>query len=477
MTAEEHIFVQFQGTDGSLCGNPLSIPVDSTTEQLDSIINGLLVNEEPLPYSFTVQDHDLIHSLSEVFNMPSADGGKVSKKGPTREGIVTIIYQPQAIFRVQAVSRCTSTLAGHEDAILCMSFSPDGAKLATGSGDKTVRFWDLMTETPFRLKANNAHEGWVLCLAWSPDGRILASGGMDGYICLWDGQSGSLLGRLTGHRKWITQLAWEPLHLSVSGSRLASSSKDGTVKIWDTTRRACTVTLSQHTDAVTSVKWAGDGTIYTGSRDRTIKMWESDGRLKGQLTGHAHWINTLALSTDHVLRTGAFGYQHAEGQDLREVARERFETTVKTMNGERLVSGSDDFTLSLWDPSKTNKPLARLTGHQAAVNHVVFSPDGRWLASASFDKSIKLWNARTGAFVATLRGHVGRVYQVAWSADSRLLLSSSQDSTLKVWDVRTRTRKEDLPGHYDEVYAVDWSADGARAASGGKDKLLKIWRQ
>ena len=63
---------------------------------------------------------------------------------------------------------------------------------------------------------------------------------------------------------------------------------------------------------------------------------------------------------------------------------------------ERLVSGSDDFTLFLWSPAEDKKPLARMTGHQALINQVVYSPDSRIIASASFDKSIKLWDGRTG---------------------------------------------------------------------------------
>ena len=63
---------------------------------------------------------------------------------------------------------------------------------------------------------------------------------------------------------------------------------------------------------------------------------------------------------------------------------------------------------------------------------VQFSPDGRWIASASFDKSVKLWDGTTGKFVATFVGHVGPVYQVAWAADSRMFVTGSKDSTLKV---------------------------------------------
>lgn len=154
-------------------------------------------------------------------------------------------------------------------------------------------------------------------------------------------------------------------------------------------------------------------------------------------------------------------------------AKEEYEKVVG-VNGERLVSGSDDFTLYLWRPDTSNKPLARMTGHQQLVNDVRFSPDSRIIASASFDKSIKLWDGQSGAFIATLRGHVQSVYMISWSADSRLLVSASADSTLKLWDMKTKRLMSDLPGHADEVFAVDWSTDGERVASGGKDKVLKL---
>ena len=191
---------------------------------------------------------------------------------------MTIVYQPQAIFRVRAVSRCTSTLAGHTEAILSCSFSPDGSALATGSGDCTVRVWDLNTETPrHTLKG---HAGWVLNIAWSPDGTTLASGSMDNTVRLWDPKTGKQIGDgLKGHRKWITSLAWEPYHLNSKANRLASSSKDHTVRVWDTSLRRMEFSIAQHTAAVTCIKWGGEGLIYTASQDKTIKVWNSSGML------------------------------------------------------------------------------------------------------------------------------------------------------------------------------------------------------
>jgi len=202
-----------------------------------------------------------------------------------------------------------------------------------------------------------------------------------------------------------------------------------------------------------------------------------EGKLLAILEGHAHWINTLALGTDFVLRTGAFDHEgRISGSDPKATALARYQAALNG-ESEQLVSGSDDFTMFLWSPSKSKKPIARLTGHQGLIFQVNFSPDGRYIASGSVDKSVKIWNGMTGQFVTSFRGHVGSVYQICWSADSRLVMSASKDSTVKVWELKSRSLKLDLPGHLDEVYAIDWSPMGDRAASGGKDKLLKLWRQ
>jgi len=84
-------------------------------------------------------------------------------------------------------------------------------------------------------------------------------------------------------------------------------------------------------------------------------------------------------------------------------------------------------------------------GVKATINDVKFSPDSRYLASASFDKSVKLWSGKNGQFICAFRGHVRPVYSIAWSLDSRMIVSGSSDSTLKLFEISTRKLLKDLP--------------------------------
>ncbi|XP_071707124.1 notchless protein homolog [Rutidosis leptorrhynchoides] len=461
------VMCQLSDPQGNSLGASMYLPQIVGPKELQQMVNKLLNNEEKLPYAFYISDQELVVQL----------GDYLQKNKVSVEKVITIVYQPQAVFRIRPVNRCSSTIAGHTEAVLSVAFSPDGQQLASGSGDTTVRLWDLNTQTP--MFTCTGHKNWVLCIAWSPDGKHLVSGSKSGELQCWDPRTGKSSGNLlTGHKKWITGISWEPVHLKSPSRRFVTSSKDGDARIWDVTLRKSVIILSGHTLAVTCVKWGGDGFIYTGSQDCTIKVWETtQGKLIRELKGHGHWVNSLALSTEYVLRTGAFDHTHkhySSPEEMQEAALERYNKT-KGNAPERLVSGSDDFTMFLWEPSVSKHPKARMTGHQQLVNHVYFSPDGQWIASASFDKSVKLWNGITGKFVKVFRGHVGPVYQISWSADCRLLLSGSKDSTLKVWDIRTGKLKQDLPGHADEVFAVDWSPDGEKVASGGRDRVLKLW--
>ena len=394
----------------------------------------------------------------------------------TGEQDIVITYQPDSLLRVRPVTRISSSLEGHREAILDVAFSPNGRDLASASGDTTVRFWDILTESPNGVC--KGHKNWVLVVSWSPDGLRLATGDLDGVIYLWDPAAPSKAGaRLGGHKKFITALAWEPLHLNKDCSKLVSSSKDFSVKIWDTKLERCIHSLTMHSSCVTRVVWGGEGFIYSSSEDRTVKMWSGKGVYQKDLLGHAHWINCLSLNFAHALRTGYWDHnlKEIESRDeMMSVSLKKYEE-LKRKSEEILVTGSDDCTVILWKPQISAKPIKKMHGHQKPVNHIQFSPNGKLIVSASFDKSLRLWNLE-GEQMAVFRGHVEAVYMVCWSIDSRMFVSGSKDSTMKVWDCKHRKLMFDLPGHADEVYALDWSPDGRKVASGSKDKMMRIWQ-
>lgn len=143
-------------------------------------------------------------------------------------------------------------------------------------------------------------------------------------------------------------------------------------------------------------------------------------------------------------------------------------------NGQTLASASQDRTIRLWNSNNGNLKRT-LTGHRDAVTSVAFSPDGRTLASASGDQAIRLWNPNNGNLKRTLSGHTNAVTSVAFSPDGRTLASASWDTTIRLWNPNNGNLKRTLKGHTDAVDSVVFSPDGRTLASSSRDQTIRLW--
>ena len=311
-------------------------------------------------------------------------------------GVTWLVLSQKQVIQKRPRPRLETILyiyKGHHAYVQTLAWSPDGKRIASGSGDKTVQVWDALTGG--HAFNYSDHAGVVWAVAWSPDGKSIASGGVDNTVQVWDALTGGHVFTHHGHTAAVAAIAWSP-----DGTRIASASYDHTVQVWDTSTGNQVFTYHGHTAAVAAIAWSPDGTrIASASYDYTVQIWDAaNGRHVLAYRGHIKELRAVAWSPD----------------------------------GKLIVSGGYDNTAQVWD-ALTGVTIYTYLGHGGYVNGVVWSPDGKRIASGSGDKTVQVWDASTGNHAFTYQGHVGYVFTVGWSPKGQHIASGASDSTVRVW--------------------------------------------
>ncbi|HKQ73771.1 MAG TPA: protein kinase [Blastocatellia bacterium] len=360
--------------------------------------------------------------------------------------------------------------------ILC-EMSPDGGKLVKAWEGTTASIWDATTgrETATLI----GHTGLVRAAAFSPDGETVATAGEDRTIKLWNAASGDELATLNGHTERIYDLEF-----SSNGQFLASAGGDGAVKLWDVKTRQEIRSLNGHPIAGT-MRFSPDGAkLLISGLDGAVILWDvATGR---QLAAIRQFMVAGSATSVAFSRSGLLAAGYGIGViALREAATGHLINTFKGHSGEiwslrfspdgkLLASASWDMTAKLWDVA-SGRELHTFKDQNKAITAVAFSPDNKLLATGSDAHTVKLWEVATGRELFTMAGHADQVLSVAFSPDGRRLASGSTDHTIRIWDVETGQELLALRGHKDEVWSVAFSPDGKLLASGSWDKTVRLW--
>jgi WD40 repeat protein len=372
-----------------------------------------------------------------------------------------------------------SVFAGHTDLVVGLAWQPEGTSIASASLDGTARVWD--SQSGELLATVRGHTSSVNSVAWSPDGAYLATGSADGTVKIWYIYGDLPLVTLSGHQDWVTRIAWHP-----DGTRLASASLDDTARVWDTT-------LLPH-DGVFAVDWnRADARLATGGASDAVLWNLQNGRPTRFVGSYDGPVTTVRLSPDGsrmaVTSAASLAIDSSSAPEVGQVAvvastiaddivalqghTGGVNRAVWRSDGRELATASDDRTVRVWDPVD-GRELRVLEDHGDWVVALGWSPDGVHIASGDRGGMVILWDAASGQELWTYQRDNLEVNSLAWSPDSTRIVLAQNNGQALVLDAATRTEVLTLD-HPPDVRDVAWSPDGTRIATLGSDKTLRLW--
>ena len=381
------------------------------------------------------------------------------------------------------------TFRGHENGWGYVTFSPDGTKVASGGfGDQIIHIWDVTEDR--QLLSLDLGDGPIDSIAFSPDGKAVA--GAARLIRLWDVATGSqLLAQVnTWHQTGVKFVAF-----SADGKRLITRGKSGTTRVWDV--GSSTQILKR--DAVDDYGGFGDrrsdtdGKVVACAYDhgRKIELWDAGTGRGIRTISHDHPSWFVALSPDgRLVATGGVDpgrisiWEVGTGRVHHRIDLEGLVyghvTALRFSPDSRLIAGCFRHIIIVCDVV-SGEGVAAWRAYPVAggyeVCSVVFSPDGRVLATGDTGGQICLWDSTTGNLVLTVKRSSGwRVYSVAFSPDGKYLASGSRsESTVRILDVANGHEVAALKGHEGWVRSVAFSPEGKYLASGSMDTTALVW--